>query len=81
MVLARLAASGVNVPELDGIGSRSTERRRFMPPKSPYLLSRRHMLQALLATTALPLLSRFSGHSPDDIVEVGGWILKRSDLA
>jgi hypothetical protein len=81
MVLARLTANGVNVPESDGIGSRSSERRRFMPPRSPLLLSRRHVLQALLATTALPLLPGFTGHSPNDIVEVGGWILKRSDLA
>ncbi|WP_181175969.1 hypothetical protein [Mesorhizobium sp. B2-7-2] len=45
-------------------------------------MSRRAIVQALLA---LPALSLFRSQQPvadaDDIVEVNGWILRRSDLA
>jgi hypothetical protein len=44
-------------------------------------LSRRRLIQALLATTAIPLLvSLPKDVDPNAIVEVGGWILKRGDL-
>jgi hypothetical protein len=46
-------------------------------------ISRRGLLQALVA---LPFLSLFrrpvsARNDPNEIVEVNGWILKRSDLA
>ncbi|WP_181181319.1 hypothetical protein [Mesorhizobium sp. B1-1-5] len=45
-------------------------------------MSRRAIVQALLA---LPALSLFRSQQPvvdaDDIVEINGWILRRSDLA
>lgn len=44
-------------------------------------ISRRRLIQALLATTALPLLAALPKDvDPDAIVEIGGWILKRGDL-
>jgi hypothetical protein len=46
-------------------------------------ISRRLVAQALLALPALFLFRRLPGPpaDPDEIVEVRGWILKRSDLA
>jgi hypothetical protein len=49
-------------------------------------MSRRTIVQALIALPALPLLSRLPDSDPPDtdpnrIVEVNGWILRRSDLA
>lgn len=45
-------------------------------------MSRRAIVQALVA---LPALSLFRGQQsvadPDEIVEINGWILRRSDLA
>ena len=45
-------------------------------------MSRRSIVQALMA---LPALSLFRNQpaivDPDEIVEVNGWILRRSDLA
>jgi hypothetical protein len=44
-------------------------------------LTRRGFLEALATVSALALLA---GHPPacaDDIVEINGWILKRSDFA
>jgi hypothetical protein len=45
-------------------------------------MSRRAIVQALMA---LPALSLFRGKpalvDPDEIVEINGWILRRSDLA
>ena len=45
-------------------------------------MSRRSIVQALMA---LPALSLFRNQTavvdPDEIVEVNGWILRRSDLA
>ena len=44
--------------------------------------SRRSILKALFfALPALAILKRVSPTRHDDIVEVDGWILKRSDLA
>lgn len=44
-------------------------------------LSRRRLIQALLATTAIPLLASLpAAADPNAIVEVGGWILKRGDI-
>ena len=44
-------------------------------------LSRRRLIQGLLATTAMPLLVSLPRDvDPNAIVEVGGWILKRGDL-
>ncbi|CAG0979291.1 hypothetical protein RHIZO_01646 [Rhizobiaceae bacterium] len=44
-------------------------------------MSRRRLIQALLATTAIPLLAALPKDAdPNAIVEVGGWILKRGDL-
>jgi hypothetical protein len=44
-------------------------------------ISRRRLLQALLATTALPLLAALPKDAdPNAIVQVGGWILKQGDL-
>ena len=49
-------------------------------------ISRRAMVQALIAMPALQLFRKLpaddGAHAdPDEIVEVNGWILKRSDLA
>ena len=51
-------------------------------------ISRRAIVQALIALPALSLLRRWpdtepepSHADPNEIVEVNGWILKRSDLA
>ena len=49
-------------------------------------ISRRTIVQALIALPALSLLHRQpdtqpSCADPNEIVEVNGWILKRSDLA
>lgn len=50
-------------------------------------MSRRVMLQALIALPALSLFRNQSavpepnGFDPDEIMEVNGWILRRSDLA
>ncbi len=44
-------------------------------------MSRRRLIQALLATTAIPLLASLPKDvDPNAIVEIGGWILKRGDL-
>lgn len=52
-----------------------------MAHSAPVPLSRRRLMQALLATTAIPLLAALpQAADPDAIVEVGGWILKRGDL-
>ncbi|WP_176478994.1 hypothetical protein [Mesorhizobium sp. WSM3860] len=50
-------------------------------------ISRRTIMQALIALPALslfrnqPAVSDPNGIDPDEIVEVNGWILRRSDLA
>lgn len=46
-------------------------------------ISRRTLMQALLALPALSLFRKRkeAAGDPDEIVEVNGWILKRSDLA
>lgn len=47
-------------------------------------ISRRTVMQALLSLPALSLFARTqqeTAHDPNEIVEVNGWILKRSDLA
>jgi len=44
-------------------------------------VSRRALVRALTMLPALPLLRRFPNPDADEIVEVDGWILKRSDLA
>jgi hypothetical protein len=45
-------------------------------------VSRRHMMQSLLGVCAAALLARSSGADMrKDLVEINGWILKRSDLA
>ena len=49
-------------------------------------ISRRAIVQALIALPALSLLRRQADTEPpcvdpNEIVEVNGWILKRSDLA
>lgn len=49
-------------------------------------ISRRTIVQALMALPALSLLRRLPDTDPpfvdpNEIVEVNGWILKRSDLA
>lgn len=48
-------------------------------------MSRRAILQALIALPALSLFrNRPAGSDeidPDEIIEVNGWILRRSDLA
>lgn len=44
-------------------------------------MTRRRLLQALLATTAIPFVAALPKDvDPSAIVEVGGWILKRGDL-
>lgn len=43
-------------------------------------LTRRAFSFALAALFALPLVRRFGAKPADDIVEVDGWIVKRSDL-
>jgi hypothetical protein len=64
---------------------RSTSERRVM---SFFVkkISRRAIVQALIALPALSLLRRRPDTEPpyaepNEIVEVNGWILKRSDLA
>ena len=49
-------------------------------------ISRRTIVQALIAMPALKLFRKLPDSDrpnadPDEIVEVNGWILKRSDLA
>ena len=46
-------------------------------------ISRRIIMQALLAMPALSFFRKVApAHpGPDEVVEVNGWILKRSDLA
>ena len=44
-------------------------------------ISRRSVVQALVALPALSLFRKLPDVDPDEIVEVNGWILKRSDLA
>jgi hypothetical protein len=50
-------------------------------------ISRRTIVQALIAMPALQLIRRLPdsqgahAENPDDIVMVNGWVLKRSDLA
>ncbi|MET2829619.1 hypothetical protein [Mesorhizobium shangrilense] len=44
-------------------------------------ISRRGVVQALVALPALSLFRKLPDTAPDEIVEVNGWILKRSDLA
>lgn len=46
-------------------------------------LSRRSLIQALLALPALSLFKTFPApaSASDDVVEVNGWIVRRSDLA
>jgi hypothetical protein len=52
-----------------------------MNPDAPKKISRRTIIQALLALPAFSLFRNTTKHAPDEIVEVNGWILKRSDLA
>lgn len=53
-----------------------------MTETSTPITSRRRLLKTLLfALPALAFLSRIRPTRHDDIVEVDGWILKRSDLA
>ena len=44
-------------------------------------ISRRTIVQALIAVPALSLFRKLPEANPDEIVEINGWILKRSDLA
>lgn len=61
-------------------GSRPPIERR---PMSFFIrkMSRRAIVQALIALPALSLFRNQPVVDPDEIVEVNGWILKRSDLA
>jgi hypothetical protein len=43
-------------------------------------ISRRMIMQALIALPALSLFRKLPDAAPDAIVEVSGWILKRGDL-
>lgn len=56
-----------------------------MPAKAPAIerrVSRRHVMQSLLGVSAVAILVRHLGRETgNDIVEINGWILKRSDLA
>ena len=44
-------------------------------------LSRRTLVQALLALPTVALARRLPAPDPDEIVELDGWILRREDLA
>jgi hypothetical protein len=44
-------------------------------------ISRRTVVQALIAMPALSLFRKLPETNPDEIIEINGWILKRSDLA
>ena len=55
-------------------------QRRFMTSLT-IRISRRAIVQALLALPALSLFRGLPDADPNEIVEVNGWILKRSDLA
>ncbi|MGB3502714.1 MAG: hypothetical protein WBA44_13900 [Mesorhizobium sp.] len=44
-------------------------------------LTRRAFAQALAVLFAIPFVRRFGPTPSEDIVEVNGWIVKRSDLA
>lgn len=43
-------------------------------------ISRRTVMQALIALPALSLFRKLPVADPETIVEVNGWILKRGDL-
>ncbi|GLS40508.1 hypothetical protein GCM10010869_61050 [Mesorhizobium tianshanense] len=43
-------------------------------------ISRRTVMQALIALPALSLVRKLPVADPEAIVEVNGWILKRGDL-
>lgn len=53
-----------------------------MTQNKPKSIPRRSFLYTLLALPAVPVLLRNApAADPDEIVEVDGWILKRSDLS
>jgi len=59
----------------------NTKRSLTMALSAAADMSRRRLMQALLATTAIPLLASLPKDADANaIVEVGGWILKRGDL-
>jgi hypothetical protein len=51
-----------------------------MTHKTDATLTRRSFIKALAAVSALALLTRHVPLPGDEIIEVDGWILKRSDL-
>ncbi|TGT69785.1 hypothetical protein EN802_24190 [bacterium M00.F.Ca.ET.159.01.1.1] len=77
-----LASPAASVPFMNGMrGSRPLSKGVVMGSFMKRM-SRRAIVQALMA---LPALSLFRNQpavaEPDEIVEVNGWILRRSDLA
>ncbi len=60
------------------------------PKKTSLPLSRRAVVQAMMAAPALALFheniatsspAAVAAHAPDGVVEINGWILKRSEVA
>lgn len=52
-----------------------------MTRKTDATLTRRGFMQALTTVSALALLAKRTPVLADEIIEIDGWILKRSDLA
>lgn len=85
-----LASAAACVPSEDGVRVSSPIERRVM---SHFMrkMSRRAIVQALIALPALSLFRNQPAAGPDEIVpneiipdeiiEINGWILRRSDLA
>ncbi len=59
--------------------------RKFVSERSATILSRRTILQAALSVPALALFQSVvrspEGPAVKGVVEINGWILKRSDVA
>lgn len=52
-----------------------------MKRKTDATLTRRGFIQALTTVSALALFAKHAPTPADEIIEIDGWILKRSDLA
>jgi hypothetical protein len=82
----KLASAVVRVPFRERHASIEAPSERRAMSFFTKKISRRTIMQALLALPALSLFRRLPEADPpyadpNEIVEINGWILKRSDLA